>query len=195
MSSNSFLIRIHRRLLTFWLLCIFIHYLLIKWWFRSLLFLIRYLLFFRLIGPSNEKTLNLMIILLVPEDLPHYLILVAIWNFILPMLPSTADSWVGTLPRFSTFHERPILFVRRLRLNWRLIIFSIPTSSRHLIDNTKAFLSELRMVFGRRSTPCTSWCLWLLLSLGIVVGRAGWKPGLFEISSKQNRLIFPCLVT
>jgi hypothetical protein len=195
MSSNNFLIRVHRRLLTFWLLSIFIHYLLIKWWFRSLFFLIRYLLFFRLIGPSNEKTLNLMIILLVPEDLPHYLILVAIWNFILPMLPSTADSWVGTLPRFSTIHERPILFVRRLRLNCRLIIFSIPTSSRHLIDNTKALLSELRMVFGRRSTPCASWCLWLLLSLGIIVGGAGWQPGFFEIASKQNRLIFPCLVT
>jgi hypothetical protein len=195
MSSNSFLIRVHRRLLTFLLLCIFIHYLLIKWWFRSLFFLIRHLLFFRLIGSPYEKTLNLMIILFVSEDFPHDFILVSIWYFILHMLPSTADSWVGSLPRFSTIHERPILFVRRLRLNCRLIIFSIATSSRHLIDNTEPLLSELGMIFGRRSTSSTSWGLWLLLSLGIVVGRAGWEPGFFEIACKQNWLIFPCLVT
>ena len=172
MSRYSFLISIHRRLWKFWLLCIFIYYLLIKRWFRSLLFLIRYLLFFNLIGSSNKETLHLMIVLFVPKNFPHYLVLISIWYFVLPILPSTADSWIWTLPLFSTIHEGcTIWFTGWLSLNWRLIIFSV--TSRHLIYDTKAFLCELRVIFGRWSTSCSPWCLWLLLSLGIIVGWTG----------------------
>ena len=194
MSRNSFLIRIHRRLWSLLLLCIFIHNLLIKWWFWSLFFMIRYLLFFTLIGSSYQKTLNLMIVLFVAKYFPHDFILVTIWYFILPMLPSTADSWVWTLHRFSAIHiGSPIWSAGRLSLNCRLIIFSV--TSRHLIYDAEPFLCELRVVLGRWSTSCSSWCLGLLLPLSIIIGRTGWQSGFFEIACQQNRLIFPCLVT
>ena len=140
----SFLLRIHWRLLSLWLLCIFIYYLLIEWWFRCCFFLLRifmalYLLFFSLIRPSYQKALNLMIVLFISKDFSHDLILVAIWDFILTVLTST-DSWIWTLPRFSAIHESTILLVWWLRLNRRLIIFSV-ASSRHLINDTEAFLS------------------------------------------------------
>ena len=193
MSWNSFLIRIHRRLWSFLLLCVFIHNLLIKWWFWSLLFLIRYLLFFALIWSSHQKTLNLMIVLFVSKDLPHYFILVTIWYLILAMLPSTADSWVRTLHRFSAIHICSTVWsARRLSLNRRLIIFSV--TSRHLIYDAEPFLCELRVVLGWRC-PCSSWCLGLLLPLSIIIGGTGRQSGFFEIPCQQNRLIFPCLVT
>lgn len=197
MCRYSFLLRIHWRLLSLWLLCIFIYYLLIEWWFRCCFFLLRifmalYLLFFSLIRPSYQKALNLMIVLFVSKDFSHDLILVAIWDFILTVLTST-DSWIWTLSRFSAIHESTILLVWWLRLNWRLIIFSV-ASSRHLINDTEAFLSELWVVLGR-STGSSSWCLWLLLPLSIIIGGTWWQSGLFEIASQQNRLIFPCLIT
>jgi len=194
MSWNSFLIRIHRRLWSFLLLCVFIHNLLIKWWFWSLLFLIRYLLFFALIWSSYQKTLNLMIVLFVAKYLPHYFILVTIWYLILAMLPSTADSWVWTLHRFSAIHICSTVWsARRLSLNTRLIIFSV--TSRHLIYDAEPFLCELRVVLGRWTTSYSSWCLRLLLPLSIVIGGTGRQSGFFEIPCQQNRLIFPCLVT
>ena len=106
---NCFLIRVHRRLGTFWHLRILVHYLLIEWWFRGcfflLLLLIRYLLFFSLIRTSYKETLYLMIILFVPKYLPHDFVLVTIRDLVLSMLASTY-SWVCSLSRLSSIHER-----------------------------------------------------------------------------------------
>lgn len=145
MSRYCFLMRVQWGLRTFRLLCIFINYLLVEWWFRGCFFLlflvIRYLWLFSLIWPSNQKTLYLVIVLFISKNFSHNLILVAIRNFIFPMLTST-DSRIGSFPRLPTIHKgtSTILFVWWLRLNCRLIIFNVSSSSRHLINDTEPFL-------------------------------------------------------
>lgn len=198
MSRCSLHMGIHWRLLDFRLYCILIHNLLVKRRFRCWVFLIRSLIvcnywFISLIRSPYQQTLDLVIVLFVPEDFPHNLILVAVWNFILSLTSTSIDSWVRLFPCFSAIHEhRIILFAWWLRL---LIVFRVSTSS-HLIYNAETFLSKLWMVFRSSSRLSSSWSLRLLLPLlNIIVRRARRKSRLLEIPCQQNRLVITCLIT
>jgi hypothetical protein len=130
-----------------------------------------------------------MIVLFVPKDLPHDLILVSIW-YLTASLPCASNKRHPSSLWLLNINSPTIAYLRSpaTRRRTRLLLCQGIKSTLCLIGNSVWDWTDLSERYP--SSVGDSWKRGLLVTLLIVVGGARWEARLLKEPGKQDGLIF-----